>query len=758
MIDKNKFFFSLLVTASILMLALPIQAKSKKSSARMFGPTGMLGTLKGKSILVSEAQKGSPAEGILKKGSEVIGVGKKKFSNPIYDLSTAIDVAEGKEANGKLTLMLKGGKTAEIILPVLGDYSKTAPFDCPKTDRIISMTAERLVKSLDSKNAGGRLKVDLLALMATGEKKYIDAVAKVIKNSPWAKLDGKPQKNHLFCTWNWGYWATTLAEYYLLTGDKSVLPSIKSYAISIAGGQDSRGVWGHQLADPNNFMRIPGYGPMNQPTLTCFMGMLMAKKVGIEDPVLEKGIEKTNQHVQRHAGKGSFPYGMGGPYSGGFNNNGTSGSATICLELIGDSSGAGFFSKCAATSYAGLEQGHASAFFNPVWTSLGAVRSGPEVSSQHFKRTLWFYNLRRGFDGSWSPDDKPGSMDGVALLNYCVGRRALIITGREMDESLWVKGKEANEVIGLSTFNLKGRTSKELISLATEHLMPQIRRKAGGAMGEHRKELTPSYIKWLKSGTTEQKMLAIGQYGWWIKLEEKLPQLPAIAAILTDPKETEELRKAAANSVVHMGDGAKKYYMDILKLLDSSGDQSLGKALTTLSRNPFKEGLVKDKEVLYRVALELAGHKEQGQRGQGMHMLVGMPLEDFHLVVDKIKYILEGTDPNWTSYSAPQNDIAPAIMVLASLNIKEGLDYALQIFELRPKAKHMFRYRATWISLGAYGANAKEALKRYNVQHKNRTEYGRGTGAYKAMLKQIEDDKSPSKMISLAEAIAAGKK
>lgn len=752
--------FPLLVVLLGSLIAIPsLSAKSKNSGDRMFGPTGILGSVKGKSIIVSGAQKGSPSEGILKKGTTIVGIGKYKFQSPIHDLAKAIDVAEGKEAKGKLSLMIKGGKAVDLTLPVLGDYAKSAPFDCPKTDYIIKMTADRVMKSLEGKGGGGgRLKVELLGLMATGEKKYIDAVTKVIKNADWAKLDGSPQPNRLFVTWNWGYWLTTLVEYYFLTGDKSVLPSIKSYAISIAGGQDSRGVWGHQLADPNNFMRIPGYGPMNQPTLTCFMGMLMARKAGIKDPILEKGIATTNQHVQRHAGKGSFPYGMGGPYSGGYNNNGTSGSAAISLELLGDSKGTEFFAKCAATSYAGLEQGHASAFFNPMWTSLGAARMGPDVASRHFKNTLWFYNMRRSFDGNWMPDDKPGSMDGLALLNYCIGRKAILITGKEMDESLWVKGKEADDVIGLSTFNFKGRSSSELIKLATEHPMPQIRRKAAGSLGEHREELTPSYIKWLKSGTTAQKQLAIGQYGWWIKLEEKLPQLPAIGAILTNPNEPEELRKAAANSLAHMGKDALKYYMDILKLLDSSGDQGLGKALSTLSAHPFKDGLVTDKELLYRVALGLGGNKDQGPRGQGMRMLVGMPLEDFHLVVDRIRYILEGTDPNWTSYSGPQNDVAPAIMVLASLNIKEGLDYALQIFELRPKAKHMFRYRATWLALGAYGTNAKDALKRYNVQHNNRTDYGRGTGAYKAMLKQIESDTNPGKLISMEEAIAAGKK
>ncbi|MFO7906712.1 MAG: hypothetical protein ACQESR_16885 [Planctomycetota bacterium] len=48
-------------------------------------------------------------------------------------------------------------------------------------------------------------------------------------------------------------------------------------------------------------------------------------------------------------------------------------------------------------------------------------------------------------------------------------------------------------------------------------------------------------------------------------------------------------------------------------------------------------------------------------------MLLGMPIEDFHLVADTIIEVIEGKDPNWTSYHNPQHDFAPAIQLLASL-------------------------------------------------------------------------------------------
>ena len=65
-----------------------------------------------------------------------------------------------------------------------------------------------------------------------------------------------------------------------------------------------------------------------------------------------------------------------------FNNNGTSGSAALCMALKGNAEGAHFFSQLAATSYDGMETGHASTFFNPLWTPLGANLAGPEVTQQ----------------------------------------------------------------------------------------------------------------------------------------------------------------------------------------------------------------------------------------------------------------------------------------------------------------------------------------------------------------------------------------
>jgi hypothetical protein len=767
---KTNWRWMVAVMTLALWLSVPAYG-AKKSSGLLFGPTGMEGAASKGTIKVTGVQKGSPAEGQLKNGDQIIGVGSKKFGkDPKRDMAFAIDEAETKASGGKMTLMMKGGKNVTIKLPVLGSYSPTAPYNCAKSDKIITAAAEHLLKTVLGKN-GSRLHPELLGLMATGEKKYIEAVAKEIKKADWAKPDPaeielllsgeKPQGS---TGWSWGYHLITLSEYYLLTGDKSVLPAIKIYAVALAKGQDAAGLWGHRMASPKRYGRLPGYAQMNQSSMSCFLGMLLAKKCGVSDPAFEKGLKRTYDYVASHIGKGSFPYGVHGPNSSVFNNNGSSASAAICMDLAGNTEGAQFFSQLSATSYDGLEQGHASSFFNPMWTPLGANISGPEVTQQFLKKSLWFHNLRRNWDGSWSPDWKSGPHEGVALLTYCLPRHALYITGSQANKSIWLKGKDATAAVEISKMDYKSKSSKELMALAMDHHLPQVRRLASGTLVERRKELGATWIKYLKQGTPKQKSLAVSQYGWWIPLELRLPQIDAIGAILRDTKAPLNIRVAAAGSVAYMGEPAQKYYMDIIKLIaldkpdDIFGliDGGLAKSANTLCKKPLPAGLVTDKALFYKVALKLADNKRQGARASGLSMLAEMPLEDFHLVADKVMHVINDQDETYHAYHNPGAAVTAGIGILADLNIKEGIDLALDI-EKNPSGKHSFKMRATWAVLAKYGANAKEALKIYKVRSENRTNYGRLTGAYNAMVKAVEKDNNPKKLITLEEAKKAGK-
>jgi hypothetical protein len=758
------------------LLVLAVSAPAEEPETHQLGPTGLAGTLAKNAIQVTKVDQGSPAEGKVKVGDEIIGAGTSKFKTDIRrELADAVDAAETENAGGKLTLILKGGLNVDLQLTVLGSYRATAPYDCPKSSKIIERAAEAILKA--GKIDQGVCRTDLLGLMATGEKKYIDAVADAIHKADWVKPDVEKIEAVLrgdedmgYVGWYWGYNLIALGEYYLLTKDESVLPAITTYAVSLARGQDAGGLWGHRMATPKRNGRLPGYAQMNQPCLSSFLGLLMAEKCGIKDPALDKGIEKTYAYFASFVGRGSFNYGVHGPNTANYNNNGTSGSAALCMSIKGNKEGAQFFSRMTATSYDGMEKGHASTFFNPLWTPLGASLSGPEVTRMFFGNSLWLQTMYRKWDGGFSRNgggQRAGSQTGVALLTYCLPRKVLLITGRNSDESIWVKGKEAAEVVGMSKIDFKSKSADELINLFGNPF-PQVARQAVWALRDKEGDFTPRLLKMMKEGTKKEKQSAIEYFGWQCPTNTALAAMETIGSVLRDTKENPEVRADAAGSLSILGTNAYKYYGDIVKFAaeerpeDKFGDidWSVGKSLNTLCADPFNAGLVTDKDVFYKVALKLGANKRQHVRADGMRMLAGMPLEDFYRVGDAVMHIIKDEDPTYHSYHSPGGPVGSAIEVFANLKIKEGIPLSLGILDMEG-GKGSFKIRAVMDSLANYGGNAREMLeqikadKRFEGVDKN----PKLSRSWNGMIMAIEQDKNPAqKMMTFEEAKQYGVK
>ena len=106
------------------------------------GPTGLRVSQFGPNLYVNGAYVGSPADGKILSGDFLYGVNGKLFTgNGMEDIAAAITQAETEEGQGKVSfdLMRDGNKlSVELTLEVLGTYSATAPYNCPKTDRIVA--------------------------------------------------------------------------------------------------------------------------------------------------------------------------------------------------------------------------------------------------------------------------------------------------------------------------------------------------------------------------------------------------------------------------------------------------------------------------------------------------------------------------------------------------------------------------------------------------------------------------------------------
>ena len=199
-------------------------------------------------MAITKVAAGSPANGVLEVGDVLLGVAGKPFSHdPRQELGKALTAAEASD--GKLALTRwRAGKTEEITLklPVLGSYSPTAPYDCPKSKRSSRRSCEALAEAdggtgLQGQNAITR-SLNALGLLASGDPKYHPLIK---KEAEWAA----DQHIEHMATWWYGYLTVFLSEYVMATGDDSVLPGLRRIAMEAAKGQSAVGSWGHKFAN-----------------------------------------------------------------------------------------------------------------------------------------------------------------------------------------------------------------------------------------------------------------------------------------------------------------------------------------------------------------------------------------------------------------------------------------------------------------------------------------------------------------------------
>jgi hypothetical protein len=137
-------------------------------------------------------------------------------------------VSAAEATNGVLKVMVKekaGDKAEQVIvkIPVLGAYSKTWPLKCPKSDKIVRGFADYLAKPDSDRGFGG---IGMLFLLSTGEEKDLEVVRGWVEDTVAANRSAPTD------SWHLGYGGIPLAEYYLRTGDKSVLPLIQKWVDS----------------------------------------------------------------------------------------------------------------------------------------------------------------------------------------------------------------------------------------------------------------------------------------------------------------------------------------------------------------------------------------------------------------------------------------------------------------------------------------------------------------------------------------------
>ena len=486
------------------------------------GPTGTRGwmysdtsvTTDARQIQITKVEKGSPADGVLEVGDVITGVQGKPFDDDArIQFGKAITEAEKEENRGELRLIRwRKGKAENVIvrLQPLGSYSATAPYNCPKSKRIIEQGCQAIAKKMKENPKGNLITraLNATALLASGNPDYLPVIREQ------AKLLSQYDQSKGVRTWQYAYVNIFLAEYVLATGDRRYVDEgLKRITKMIVDGQSGVGSWGHGFIEGQT-KRLGGYGMMNAVGLPLTYSLVLARRAGVRSPELDNAIHKSATLLQFYAGKGSIPYGDHRPWMETHCNNGVNGMAAVLFDFLGNAKTTEFFSRMSVASHgAERDAGHTGNFFNMVWALPGVARSGPHATGAWIQDFGWYYDLARRWDGTFlyqgAPSQRPATYNnwdctGAYLIGYAQSRKKTYLTGRKPSIAPQINRATAESLLD----DGRGWSNKDRTSyygkLSTPQLLqrlsswsPIVRERTAMELGRRQDEVVPQLIRLL---------------------------------------------------------------------------------------------------------------------------------------------------------------------------------------------------------------------------------------------------------------------
>jgi len=392
--------------------------------------------------------KGSPADeqpkndNVVRGGSGIpfskhtFGGGPHGYEGPIMDLGLAIERAESKD--GKLILNVERGREkldVKIDLEPLGSFAPSFPLHCRKSELVRAKALKYLSDSTDAQavwQTHARCAVTLALLSSENPQQQASGRKMALA---WNSIPGPGT-----WTWNLSFQLITLSEYHLLTGDASVLSTIKTVGNLLRQaqydghihiwepkpGEDSATLEAHEQLYLGGFGHAPytpgvgknGYGPMQYTTIFAVIAWQLAERCGVKaDP---KGMKNALDFIHRGTNAAGYV-----AYGGEFTlNNGIIDSVAWKKSKDGDNyvgrAGASLIAHKLSTefpnsleyldlnrgylkkAYKSLPDGHADSNLGILWGILGAGASEDETALRTVLdyHKAWF-NMMRCFDGSF---------------------------------------------------------------------------------------------------------------------------------------------------------------------------------------------------------------------------------------------------------------------------------------------------------------------------------------------------------------------
>ena len=682
-------------------------------------------------ISIAKVERGSPADGILAVGDVLLGAGGKAFSyDPRTELGQALSLAESDAGGGKLALTRwRADKTAEVVvkLPVLGTYNATAPYDCPKSKRILEQGCRDLAQRMADPSYAKRQdpiprSLNALALLASGDPSYLPLIK---KETEWAanfKTEG-------MATWYYGYIMMFLSEYKIATGDDSVMPGLTRLALEAAHGQSAVGSWGHRFARPDG--RLYGYGMMNSPGLPLTISLVMAREAGVKNPAVDRAIELSVRLMRFYIGKGAIPYGDHSPWIENHEDNGKCGMAAVLFNLLGESKGAEFFSRMSIASHGSeRDTGHTGNFFNILWGMPGVALSGPQATGAWMSQFgTWYFDLARGANGNFlhqGPPEPGGDSyagwdcTGGYLLAYAMPLKKLYLTGKKPGAVPQLDAAAAQSLI----LDGRGWNNKDRNSfydaLSDEQLLerlriwsPVVRERAAMALGRRKNAAVTPLIEMLDSPSIDARYGAC--QGLIFLRGRGAPAVDALQKTLSH--QDLWLRIKAAEALAAIGAPATKAVPQLLELLaqvdvknDPRGMQQRYLSFALFERNGMLgrslEGV--DRPALYKAVR--AGLKNEDGRARGT---IGSVYR--HLSLEEIKPLLPAIHEAIVQPAPSGEMFADGIRVeglrlLAQHHIEEGMNAVVSYTRDQNPWESQIRTPELMKILLTYGTHAKVVI------------------------------------------------
>jgi uncharacterized repeat protein (TIGR02543 family) len=389
---------------------------------------GSNGTMTGESRQILVTVASTPASAVLAVDDVILGAMAASTGDvppfPSDARKTFATALTEAEKTGGGTLRVKRWRASTITdvnipITILGNYTATAPYSCPKSSLILANARNKLVGQLiadanflsnDWKGAISGLA--LLAGVQSGDPDFTTVQTR-LQTYARARATAGPQPASL-PIWDWAYSGLFLAEYYLATNDANVLPGINSFTLKLAQAQSIYGTYGHSASvvrpDGSGRLMNIGYGPVNSVGIVANMAMVMGKKALLKgaqtvNPEIDAAIQRGSDFYAFFVNKGPIPYGEHEPYLNGHSSNGKD---PMCAVFFGLQSGrateAEYFARMSIASYNGRENGHTGQGFSYLWGALGANMGGALAVAEHLKPVRWHLDLSRRTDGSFAYD------------------------------------------------------------------------------------------------------------------------------------------------------------------------------------------------------------------------------------------------------------------------------------------------------------------------------------------------------------------